>query len=93
MQTAITEIARRLADRAGLQVYVVGHTDSVGTLESNLALSRARAQAVVEALEARFGVAVGRAVPAGVGPLAPVATNTTEAGRQANRRVEIVARQ
>ena len=90
---AITEIARLLADRAGLQVYVVGHTDSVGTLESNLALSRARAQAVVDALEARFGVATGRAVPAGVGPLAPVATNATDAGRQANRRVEIVARQ
>lgn len=89
---AITEIARLLADRADLQVYVVGHTDSVGALEANLVLSRARAQAVVEALESRFGVAAGRAVPAGVGPLAPVATNATDAGRQANRRVEIVAR-
>lgn len=34
----------------------------------------------------------GRAVPAGVGPLAPVASNATDAGRQLNRRVEIVAR-
>ncbi len=89
---SLTEIARLLAERAELQVYVVGHTDSVGTLEANLTLSRDRAQAVVSALEDRFGVAPGRAVPAGVGPLAPVASNATEDGRQLNRRVEIVAR-
>jgi outer membrane protein OmpA-like peptidoglycan-associated protein len=70
----------------------VGHTDSVGSLEANLALSRARAEAVVTALQARFGVAAGRAVPAGVGPLAPVASNATDAGRALNRRVEVVAR-
>jgi outer membrane protein OmpA-like peptidoglycan-associated protein len=89
---ALAEIGRLLADRPDLQVYVVGHTDSVGTLEANLALSRDRAQAVVTALETRFAVAGGRAVPAGVGPLAPVASNGTDAGRALNRRVEIVAR-
>jgi outer membrane protein OmpA-like peptidoglycan-associated protein len=89
---AIAEIARLLTDRPELQVYLVGHTDSVGTLEANLTLSRDRAQAVVTALETRFGVEAGRAVPAGVGPLAPVASNATEDGRQLNRRVEIVAR-
>lgn len=89
---ALTEIAKLLAQRADLLVYVVGHTDSVGSLDSNLTLSRDRAQAVVTALETRFGVAAGRAVPAGVGPLAPVASNATEEGRQLNRRVEIVAR-
>ncbi|WP_103257373.1 OmpA family protein [Tabrizicola aquatica] len=89
---ALSEIGRLLADRPDLQVYVVGHTDSVGTLEANLALSRDRAQAVVTALETRFAVAGGRAVPAGVGPLAPVASNGTDAGRALNRRVEIVAR-
>jgi OOP family OmpA-OmpF porin len=89
---AIAEIARLLADRPDLQVYLVGHTDSVGTLDANLTLSRQRAEAVVAALEGRFGVAEGRAVPAGVGPLAPVASNASEDGRQLNRRVEIVAR-
>ena len=89
---ALSEIGRLLADRPDLQVYVVGHTDSIGTLEANLALSRDRAQAVVTALETRFAVAGGRAVPAGVGPLAPVASNGTDAGRALNRRVEIVAR-
>jgi outer membrane protein OmpA-like peptidoglycan-associated protein len=89
---AIAEIARLLSDRPELQVYLVGHTDSVGTLEANLTLSRQRAEAVVAALEGRFGVAARRAVPAGVGPLAPVASNASEEGRQLNRRVEIVAR-
>jgi outer membrane protein OmpA-like peptidoglycan-associated protein len=89
---ALTEIARLLSGSADLAVYVVGHTDAVGSLEANLDLSRRRAEAVVAALAARHGVAEGRAVPAGVGPLAPVATNATDAGRALNRRVEIVAR-
>lgn len=89
---AIAEIARLLSDRAGIDLYVVGHTDSIGSFEANLSLSRARAEAVVRALETRHGVAAGRAVPAGVGPLAPVASNASEAGRALNRRVEIVLR-
>lgn len=89
---ALAEIGQLLSDQAELQVYVVGHTDSVGLLDANLALSRARAEAVIAALESRFGVAAGRAVPAGVGPLAPVASNSTDQGRALNRRVEIVAR-
>lgn len=89
---ALGEIARLLADRPALTIYVVGHTDAIGTLEANLGLSHARARAVVEALETRFGVAPGRSAPAGVGPLAPVASNATEEGRAMNRRVEVVAR-
>jgi outer membrane protein OmpA-like peptidoglycan-associated protein len=89
---ALSEIAKLLAERPDLEIYVVGHTDSVGGLDSNLTLSRSRAQSVVDALSARFGVASGRAVPAGVGPLAPVASNLTDEGRALNRRVEIVAR-
>ncbi|HEV7457962.1 MAG TPA: OmpA family protein [Roseococcus sp.] len=89
---ALEQIARLLEARPQLRVYVVGHTDSVGGLEANLALSRARAEAVVAALAGQFRIAAGRAVPAGVGPLAPLATNATEAGRAQNRRVEVVAR-
>ncbi|MCU0900807.1 MAG: OmpA family protein [Cypionkella sp.] len=91
-EAALVQIARLLADRAGIGLYVVGHTDSIGGFEANLALSRARAEAVVRALEQGHGVAAGRAVPAGVGPLAPVASNATDAGRALNRRVEIVLR-
>ncbi|MBU4531458.1 MAG: OmpA family protein [Hoeflea sp.] len=89
---AIAEIARLLSDRAEIGLYVVGHTDSIGGFEANLSLARERAASVVSALESRHGVAAGRAVPAGVGPLAPVASNATEAGRALNRRVEIVLR-
>jgi OmpA-OmpF porin, OOP family len=89
---AIAEIARLLSGRAEIGLYVVGHTDSVGSFEANLSLSRARAAAVVSALETGHAVAAGRAVPAGVGPLAPVASNATDAGRALNRRVEIVLR-
>jgi len=89
---ALTEIAALLANRPDLTIYVVGHTDSVGTLEANLDLSRARAAAVVRAVETDHGIAAGRAVPAGVGPLAPVAPNATDEGRALNRRVEVVAR-
>jgi hypothetical protein len=71
---------------------VVGHTDSVGSFEAKFALSHARAGAVVRALEARHGVAVGGAVPAGLGPLTAVGSNGTDEGRGLNRRVKIVLR-
>jgi OOP family OmpA-OmpF porin len=88
---AIKAIAELLAAQAALKIFVVGHTDNVGTLASNLTLSRQRAEAVVAALVANHGVAPSRLVADGVGPLAPVAPNDSEEGRQKNRRVEIVA--
>jgi len=89
---AIAEAAKLLKDNPGLEIYVVGHTDSVGGYDSNLDLSRRRAQAVVDALVSRHGIGSSTAVPAGVGPLAPIASNATDAGRAENRRVELVAR-
>ncbi|TCO74897.1 OmpA family protein [Chromatocurvus halotolerans] len=89
---AIAEAARLLQDNPDLNIYVVGHTDSVGAYEGNLTLSRQRAEAVVEALASGNGIDRVRVVPAGVGPLAPVVSNATEAGRAQNRRVELVAR-
>ncbi|PLW83484.1 hypothetical protein CWI75_03770 [Kineobactrum sediminis] len=89
---ALQEMARLLAEKAELNVYIVGHTDNVGTVENNLALSRNRAAAVVTALETRFGAVAGRAVAAGVASYAPLASNATEAGRALNRRVELVLR-
>lgn len=89
---ALAEMGRLLNDEPSIEVYIVGHTDNIGSLESNLDLSRRRAQAVVDALTARSGVAASRIVPAGVGPLAPVASNDEEAGRARNRRVELVLR-
>jgi outer membrane protein OmpA-like peptidoglycan-associated protein len=87
----LDEMAKLLTETPDMAVYIVGHTDNVGTFEGNLALSRARAQAVVAALTAR-GIDAGRTVPAGVADLSPVASNATEASRQMNRRVEMVRR-
>jgi OmpA-OmpF porin, OOP family len=88
---ALGELAKLLAGSPGLKAYVVGHTDNAGTLASNLALSAARADAVVKALTARFQVDARRLAPFGAGPYAPVASNATEEGKARNRRVELVA--
>jgi OmpA-OmpF porin, OOP family len=89
---ALAEMAKLLVNNTSVSVYVVGHTDNVGGHDANMELSRARAAAVVDALVSRHGVERARIVPAGVGPLAPLASNDTEAGRGKNRRVELVQR-
>ena len=67
---------------------IVGHADSRGSDAYNLALSERRANAVASALMAR-GVNGDRFYVAGMGERAPIASNDTDAGRAANRRVEI----
>lgn len=69
-------------------IRVEGHTDSKGSDEYNMELSKKRANAVKTLLAMR-GVAESRIEVAGYGKTMPVATNGTEAGRQKNRRVEI----
>jgi outer membrane protein OmpA-like peptidoglycan-associated protein len=86
---ALAEIAKLLKDKPELKVYVVGHTDMVADLASNVALSQARAQAVVKALVGQ-GIAAARLTASGSGPYSPVASNRTEEGRARNRRVELV---
>ncbi len=87
---AIAEVAKLLQGDPALKVFVVGHTDTVGSVESNLTLSQARAEAVVQALVRDHGVAAARLRAHGCGPFAPVATNDTDEGRARNRRVELV---
>ncbi len=86
----LKEIAKLLQQNGALKLYVVGHTDSVGQLASNMDLSRRRADAVVSVLSAKHGIAAARLTAQGVGPLTPVATNDSEDGRAKNRRVELV---
>lgn len=87
---AVGEIAKLLKADPALKVYVVGHTDNVASLDLNTRLSQARAEAVVQALVGKHGIAAARLVGRGVGPLAPVASNDAEDGRSKNRRVELV---
>lgn len=86
----LKEIAKLLSQNAQLKLYVVGHTDNVGTLAANTELSRRRAEAVMKVLTAKYGVAANRLQAAGDGPTAPVASNDSEEGRAKNRRVELV---
>jgi OOP family OmpA-OmpF porin len=87
---AVAEIAKLLKANPALKVYVAGHTDNVASLDLNTRLSQARAEAVVQALVAKYGIAADRLIGRGVGPLAPVASNDSEEGRARNRRVELV---
>lgn len=88
----VAEIAKLLQLMPGLNTYVVGHTDMTGGLDHNIDLSARRAAEVVRLLVKEHGVAPDRVEAHGVGPLAPVSSNDTDAGRQLNRRVELVAR-
>jgi len=72
-----------------LKLEVEGHTDSVGTEQSNLVLSENRATAVLDFL-VKQGIVSSSISSAGFGESQPVATNDTSAGRQQNRRVELV---
>jgi outer membrane protein OmpA-like peptidoglycan-associated protein len=86
------EIAKLLKQDAALKLHVVGHTDNVGDLKSNMDLSRRRAEAVVKVLTGKHGIAPDRLDAYGVGPLSPVAANADDDGRAKNRRVELVGR-
>lgn len=86
----IAQMAGYLNANKGVNVYIVGHTDSEGSADLNMQLSEQRAQAVVNALVTRHKVAPVQLTAKGVGPLSPVASNASEAGRKLNRRVEMV---
>lgn len=87
---ALDEIAKLLQANPKMNLYVVGHTDMQGALSYNMSLSERRGKAIVDELVKNYGIAVSRLTGAGAGPLAPVATNKTEAGKKLNRRVELV---
>ena len=86
---ALDRLASYMTANPQTKIVVEGHTDSVGTDEYNDALSQRRADAVAHALIAR-GVSADDVRAIGRGKNYPVATNDTAAGRQQNRRVEIV---
>jgi len=86
----IEEMAKMLKSNKQLKVFIVEHTDNVGTLESNLKLSEDRANAVVSMLTTKFNVSSSQIIAKGVGPLSPIANNNSEDGKKLNRRVEMI---
>jgi outer membrane protein OmpA-like peptidoglycan-associated protein len=88
----IEEVAKALGSRAlrRARILIQGHTDSVGSAQYNLELSRRRAASVKRALVDELGVAGYRLSTEGRGETAPIADNDTPQGRAANRRVTFV---
>jgi outer membrane protein OmpA-like peptidoglycan-associated protein len=88
-QTGLDQVADALKAQEDNKILIEGHTDSKGNDASNLALSKARAEAVQSYL-ATHGIAADRMTANGLGASRPVADNNTAEGRANNRRVEIV---
>jgi outer membrane protein OmpA-like peptidoglycan-associated protein len=84
----LSELAQSLQRYPETEVLIVGHTDNVGSDEYNMGLSMRRAESAKNYLVSQ-GIQPGRIRTAGRGETEPVADNTTEAGRQSNRRVEV----
>lgn len=82
-------LASYLRSNAGNSVVVEGFTDSVGSAEANRQLSQQRAEAVRDYLVTQ-GIDANRVVARGMGEDFPIASNDTAAGRQQNRRVEVL---
>ncbi|MEM7641115.1 MAG: OmpA family protein [Pseudomonadota bacterium] len=88
--TSLEELAAFLNANPGTTIALVGHTDAEGGAEGNMAISRSRANSARDVLIDSYGIASDRIDTHGVGFFAPVAPNDTAAGREANRRVEVV---
>ena len=84
----LRELAASLDKYPGTDLVIVGHTDDVGSVTYNQGLSERRARSAATYLVSQ-GVSGGRIATSGLGETEPIATNETEAGRQANRRIEV----
>jgi outer membrane protein OmpA-like peptidoglycan-associated protein len=82
------EFAKVLKEYKDTDLVIEGHTDNTGKKDANLKLSQARADAVISELE-RNGVQRARMTGHGLGDTQPVGDNTTNDGRQQNRRVQV----
>ena len=89
LQGDIRALGRNLVQYPDTTVQVIGHTDSDGSAAYNQDLSEQRARSVA-AVIASQGVSPARIVSIGRGESQPIATNQTAAGKQQNRRVEVV---
>ena len=87
---ALKEIAQVLKDNAAVKVKIIGHTDSDGDDNANLALSKRRAAAVKNSLNKDFGIELARMETDGKGETQADSPNTTPEGKANNRRVEFI---
>lgn len=83
-------LAAFLKSQPDQRIALVGHTDTVGGLDANIAVSRERARSVRQRLIDDYDIPPAQLDAEGMGYLAPVASNLSSEGRDANRRVEAV---
>ena len=86
----IRQISQVLNQDSSINLNIVGHTDSDGTDESNISLSKDRAESVKKALVSVYGISGDRLSSEGKGEAEPVADNATAQGKAQNRRVEFI---
>ncbi len=86
----LKKIAKYLNAHPDKKYIIVGHTDNTGNFETNLKLSKDRADAVKNELVSKYSVKSEQLKTYGDGQTAPIATNSTDKGKAKNRRVEIV---
>jgi OmpA-OmpF porin, OOP family len=84
----LQKIIRFLNDNPGVKIQISGHTDNVGAVDYNIQLSLRRATSVFQYL-IDHGIDKKRVLYKGFGASRPVADNSTESGRQLNRRIEV----
>lgn len=84
----LKKVAETLKEYKDTEILITGHTDSDGSDELNLKLSERRASAVINYLSG-LGVSLSRLKMQGLGETQPIADNSSTAGKQKNRRVEI----
>ena len=84
----LDKVAALMKNCSDFPMEIGGHTDSQGREEMNLSLSQDRAQAVITALQSRR-VLTGHLTALGYGETVPVGDNSTETGREQNRRIEV----
>ncbi len=89
-EAILQEIGEAMKTESTMRIMIVGHTDTDGDANSNLKLSSERAQAVRKILVEQYGINIGRIQTDGKGESQPIATNTTDAGKSQNRRVEFI---
>jgi outer membrane protein OmpA-like peptidoglycan-associated protein len=86
----IRQISQVLIQDGNMKLNIIGHTDADGTDDANLKLSKARAEAVKQALIEVYKISKDRLTTEGKGESEPVGDNSTSDGKAQNRRVEFV---
>jgi len=88
-RTDFTDLIYYLDRVPKAKLEIGGHTDNVGNLDSNIALSKKRAQVAANYINSRGGISKNKMAIEGFGPNKPIASNATAEGKQKNRRVEV----